>query len=551
MLSPEEHVPFLQKCVRDFVILHPETGERFPSELPQECLPEKADDDIVKWHQKCSDKLLNECTPAPTPSTAPGTNAGTPQSPRPRSSTEPNKYKDDGIRYAYGYAHAKQQNTHSFSATNSPRMRPADIHRDREDYFNSKPIPRRQKTGLSSSTNSRPGTASRLNTEDNDDLFARGRRKNAPKNYYSNPENVASPGSGRSTSYPPHSPRDERNGFSGFDFSSAAASARRHSHPRHRRVETDSSDGDSSASDDGVSESSSPEVRPMRSKAQQVREREGIHRSSSGRVVPEVRYSGPSPNATPSPRVRPVVAGGIIGGVTGVASRLKDNLLHRKDNLNVPGRGFPSVRTYRVIDPDVENAPMSSPRGSIKGDKSAAERAQRKLRHAASAETRHSTDTSGGSRSNSRLDRERAERGMDRERADRGNIRWYDLRDGVPRERERRHSDSPPHLDIPISRGSRESFERERERSDRERDRERERRRDREGEKFRRDDFLGRKQSSEEERKRRPKVRDEEAYFRNGREVDRERERERERAARLSERERRGNFYEAGVGTRR
>ncbi|KAG9243404.1 hypothetical protein BJ878DRAFT_510966 [Calycina marina] len=57
LLGPEEHVPFMQYAVQNFEILHPETGERFPADLPTEAFPAVPDPMIVEWHAQCAEKL--------------------------------------------------------------------------------------------------------------------------------------------------------------------------------------------------------------------------------------------------------------------------------------------------------------------------------------------------------------------------------------------------------------------------------------------------------------------------------------------------------------
>ncbi|QSZ37499.1 hypothetical protein DSL72_008597 [Monilinia vaccinii-corymbosi] len=63
LLGPEEHVPFLQTAVRDFEINHPDTGERFPTELPKEAFPLVPDPEIEKWHRSCAEKLRQRASP--------------------------------------------------------------------------------------------------------------------------------------------------------------------------------------------------------------------------------------------------------------------------------------------------------------------------------------------------------------------------------------------------------------------------------------------------------------------------------------------------------
>lgn len=46
-----------------FGIKNPETGENFPIELPEEAFPLKPDPDIEKWHSECAAKLRERATP--------------------------------------------------------------------------------------------------------------------------------------------------------------------------------------------------------------------------------------------------------------------------------------------------------------------------------------------------------------------------------------------------------------------------------------------------------------------------------------------------------
>jgi hypothetical protein len=64
LLGPEEHVPFIQNAVRTFNIKHPDTGVEFPTELPKEAFPLVPDVAIEKWHSDCAAKLRERATPA-------------------------------------------------------------------------------------------------------------------------------------------------------------------------------------------------------------------------------------------------------------------------------------------------------------------------------------------------------------------------------------------------------------------------------------------------------------------------------------------------------
>jgi len=57
LLGPEEHVPFIQYCVKNWAIINPETGIPFPIDLPSTAFPLVPDPEIEKWHDSCAEKL--------------------------------------------------------------------------------------------------------------------------------------------------------------------------------------------------------------------------------------------------------------------------------------------------------------------------------------------------------------------------------------------------------------------------------------------------------------------------------------------------------------
>ncbi|KAL7268786.1 hypothetical protein RUND412_008572 [Rhizina undulata] len=63
LLDPEEHVPYLQEATRKFPLLNPDTGERFPREIPKESFPREPDTETVQWH----DEMFNKKSAAPPP----------------------------------------------------------------------------------------------------------------------------------------------------------------------------------------------------------------------------------------------------------------------------------------------------------------------------------------------------------------------------------------------------------------------------------------------------------------------------------------------------
>jgi hypothetical protein len=64
LLGPEEHVPFIQNAIRTFGIKHPDTGVEFPVDLPKEAFPLIPDVAIEQWHSDCAAKLRERATPS-------------------------------------------------------------------------------------------------------------------------------------------------------------------------------------------------------------------------------------------------------------------------------------------------------------------------------------------------------------------------------------------------------------------------------------------------------------------------------------------------------
>jgi hypothetical protein len=50
-------VPFIQYAVQNFHIRHPETKEEFPCPIPISAFPLVADESVVKWHERCAQRL--------------------------------------------------------------------------------------------------------------------------------------------------------------------------------------------------------------------------------------------------------------------------------------------------------------------------------------------------------------------------------------------------------------------------------------------------------------------------------------------------------------
>lgn len=63
LLNPEEHVPFIDYAVKHWNLVNPDTGERFPSNIPTACFPLEPDPEISVWYEACGDKLKKEATP--------------------------------------------------------------------------------------------------------------------------------------------------------------------------------------------------------------------------------------------------------------------------------------------------------------------------------------------------------------------------------------------------------------------------------------------------------------------------------------------------------
>lgn len=490
LLGPDEHVPYLQFALENFEIMRTDGTTRFPPTLPAECLPNKADDQVMRWHEDCSKRLWKEyITPQATPR----------GSPRPRSYTGPPAGTPvDNEKYKYAYTHVKLPPGHSFSAQSSPRMRPGDK-REREDYFNSKPIPSSRRSRPTTADSGRGGRYEgqrRSSPEEYEDLYDRGRRRSVPKNYYSGLDGSDLPTPGRATSHPA-SPT-ERRPHAGSFGASAKDYARRHSHPRHKHaeVETESSDDEEGEADDLPPASSSPQYSKMRgvktnldvgssagSAHRLSSERMSRHNSAKG-TIPDLRYEAASPVGTPmggrDVRVDREARRGahMVGEMGRVASAYGNAYGRAHSGLDVPTMGGAKARIYKVhsADEKLDRAGRSE---------------REELRH------KHSTSTSGGSRSNSKDGLRESRRS--------GGVRWVkEVIGDVNPFSHRRHSDSPPNRD-------REDV-----------------RRDDGREKFRREDVDGglrkrdKERSSDEERRKARKIREREEALEYERRRDRE-----------------------------
>ncbi|CAJ2499794.1 Uu.00g026470.m01.CDS01 [Anthostomella pinea] len=63
LLGPEEHVPYIQYAVANWILSHPETGEPFPPDLPADAFPAVCDPKIDEWHRSCAARLREAVTP--------------------------------------------------------------------------------------------------------------------------------------------------------------------------------------------------------------------------------------------------------------------------------------------------------------------------------------------------------------------------------------------------------------------------------------------------------------------------------------------------------
>jgi hypothetical protein len=245
LLSPEEHVPYLQAALSNFAIKHPDTGEPFPTDLPAEAFPTKTDPGIERWHRECSEKLRRQATPD--------------ENDRPNSRpTLPPRHK---IRTGYSYLR------NPASAAQLPREREQGA-----DYFSSRPLRYKHVPVDSARPSASRNSTYRpyLSPNDGPPESSRIRRRSFPDNVYSPPPSAnTSPASPEPV---PARPRPEDHG-------------RRHSHPRHRRSSSSSSSSSSSCSDpDHDASETSPTAGPSR-KAQ----------TSPKKPAANIRVSVPTP----------------------------------------------------------------------------------------------------------------------------------------------------------------------------------------------------------------------------------------------------------------
>jgi hypothetical protein len=364
LLDPGEHVPYLQKAVNELPIINPETNKRFPADLPTTALPTEPDPAIVKWHTKCADKLRKDVSS---------------DEQRSRPSTAGRDKPD--IRAAY--AHIKVPH-YSYSATSSPKERGW---KDR-DYFNSKPVLRRQRTTANTPrqrssydaphrTSASPHPPQESETEN-----LRGRRRSVPQNYYSNVEDLPTPG--RPSSHPPHSPHE------GLKVPEDEH-VRWHSHPRHRRERSSSSP--TSVCSSAESDASNDPPSPLYTTKRGTKPKEVPVESRRDPPIATVRYTT-APGSKSTPQIPEHVTDAAAAMFTQRHRGLSAPLSSRTDSKG------PTVTAYRVGTDTI------------------------------SKRTQEGHEPSSRSNSKNR-------------KAD-GNVRWYDLID-LPFGRRHSHAEKEPH----------------------------------------------------------------------------------------------------------
>lgn len=268
LLGPDEHVPFIQFAVRNFPLVHPDTGETFPKDLSIEAFPLVPDAGIVKWHSDCAQKLRQRATPdedkgptlPPRPTVQPGVRIVNP-----------------GKRSQPNYTTSRPDPDY-FDSRQKPRTGERDRERERHipySHVSSTAVPNgrpvRPKLSHNPSHRDRAFLAPEAGSPDSPRL-SRSRRRSVPENMNSpiSPHNGASP-----------DPREALNNDH----------VRRHSHPRPARRGSVSSDASSERE-----EPPSP-VQPRR-------------RPTTRDEGPSIRFEYPSPTSPPhgipvSPDMRP------------------------------------------------------------------------------------------------------------------------------------------------------------------------------------------------------------------------------------------------------
>lgn len=428
LLGPEEHVPFIQNAVKNFGIKNPDNGEAFPADLPTDAFPLVPDEDIEKWHSQCAEKLRKKATP-------------TEEEPRPNLPPRP--------KVQPGYAHVRPSRVRQNTVSDDPRLG-----RD-SPYFEPQapPTPRPVYQHVASRPvrpvmSSSPSHRARqfLAPEDpSSPRMARSRRR-------SYPENISSPHESPIAVQPPEVQRPVDGDH-----------VRRHSHPRHARRGSMSSDASSSS--DGES--------PTHVTSKTRRRSRGNTHSSN----PAIEKDGPIPNGIPS---------GVRYAVPTADARARTREREREEDAKRRAFAVPVDMNGKLSAPFL----MGGKRDRERVHRSNSRNGQNNLRWkdldgATAEEVWRRGSTEEDEKPRAALKREKSLRDGDRERPDSERDAGYRRR-----ERERDRDMRPKVVSSHSSHGGERDRERERERiynngdrerSYRERDRDRDRERDRRG----------------------------------------------------------------------
>lgn len=387
LLGPEEHVPFMQFAVRNFVILHPETGERFPPELTIDAFPLVPDPVIVKWHSDCAERLRRRATPVDD---------------RPDLPPRPKVYVDTRVPLMKRSSTQSKVRPGSYfeSKTGSIRRDINFKHVPGTAVPGTKDRPVRPKLSGSPTHRAREFLAPEFMNPESPRL-SRSRRRSVPENMNSP---VSSP-------QPAVSPDDHQ--------SPNTEHIRRHSHPRQQRR--------GSMSSDASSEREEP-LSPI----------QGPRRPSRRNKGPEIRFQSPiasphiptPPQPSPEPRFK---------------SRISDDIDedHRR-KYTIPIDQSGKLSAPFLLGKRDSDRHRSNPRGSNvrwqdladghdiwRREKSSEEEREGKPRRRVSRDIDRDIDRDSGSGGGSRSDRKRHERDPTRQRPVR-----HSSQDDSPRERE-------------------------------------------------------------------------------------------------------------------
>lgn len=156
LLGPEEHVPYMQFAAKNWDLRHPDTGERFPADLPADVFPRTPDVEVDLWHQNCGRRVAQEAArekdesmrrARPTEPTEP--RYGRPSA---HSATPPGRPRSDDSDYfgrSASYTHIpERQNTtrarHSRSPEKSAKRSPSEERARRRSFSDFSSIPRQE-----------------------------------------------------------------------------------------------------------------------------------------------------------------------------------------------------------------------------------------------------------------------------------------------------------------------------------------------------------------------------------------------------------------------